>query len=72
MFHHHAHHHCGCPYHHRGMLCPRCDGPENWPRSRDAWEEPTSVEVSGPSDELEDLRRAVERLTERLDELEAE
>lgn len=66
----HWHRHCGCPYHHRGQLCPVCDGPEFRPQTRDEWDEPPRAAPAPSSRQLEDLRDAIERLTERLDALE--
>ena len=66
----HWHHPCVCPYHHRGQLCPWCDGSEYWPRTREEWEEPPASESDSLTQQLEGLREAVDRLNRRLEELE--
>ena len=66
----HWHHHCGCPYHRRGCLCPVCDEPDYRPRMREGWGEPQKAESESVSGQLADLRDAIDRLTERLDALE--
>ena len=66
------HHHCGCPYHRRGRLCPWCDDPSYWPRTRDEWDEPRYPDVEPISEKLEGLREAIDRLTDRVEALEAE
>ncbi|MGM0591208.1 MAG: hypothetical protein ACQETI_06170 [Halobacteriota archaeon] len=66
----HWHHHCGCPYHRRGHLCPWCDEPAYWPETREEWDQPPQTETDSISRQLESLHDAIERLNRRIDALE--
>jgi len=66
------HHHCCCPYHRHGHLCPLCDGIDDWPRTHEEWEGPRQMDRDQLSNQLEGLRAAVEQLNDRIDALEEE
>jgi hypothetical protein len=68
---HHLHHR-RFPYPNEGCPCPCCAERAHWPPARDERSELLTAETVALAQELQRLRDSVERLNDRIDELETE